>query len=227
MPEVQKLPVSEIFGPTIQGEGMHAGRRAVFLRMAGCDSRCPWCDTPYAKTTKECMPLTPKEILDEIERLNEGANLVIITGGNPAIHDLAYIVARLKSKRFEVHVETQGTIVAFWFDRCDLVTVCPKIYNSQDVVMAHNNINKIRQMAPTQLKYVIFTEADYTTAQELARCWPTLPFVFQPGWDAQTNSYPYGLKELAERMMKDKFLPNTVRFMPQIHRILWGGVRGV
>jgi len=219
--------VSEIFGPTLQGEGAHAGRRAVFVRIAGCDSHCPWCDTPYAKTTTDCSLLTPEEILAEVKRIRAGCNLVILTGGNPALQDLGLLCALLKRERMEIHVETQGTVVPYWFDRVDLVTICPKIKTSGDVVTAINNIKATREMAPVQLKYVVFTEADYVEAGNLARIWPDVTFVIQPGWDAKTNDYPYGLAKLADRVAKDKFLTERVMFMPQLHRILWGGVRGV
>jgi len=222
-----RISVSEIFGPTLQGEGAHAGRPAIFIRTAGCDSRCEWCDTPYAKTTDGCRMLHVEEILQEVEALSKTCSLIIITGGNPAIQNLAYLVARLKSARKEIHIETQGTRIPFWFDRADLVTICPKIRTPEDIPKVHNAITKARDLSPIQLKYVVFTESDYQTARELAMGWKNVPFVFQPGWDPKTNTYPFGLAELANRVAKDSFLPSNVRFMPQLHRILWGGIRGI
>jgi len=60
------LPVSEIFGPTIQGEGEHIGRRAVFVRLAGCDSRCSWCDTKYAWSTEGATHMSEDEIVNTV-----------------------------------------------------------------------------------------------------------------------------------------------------------------
>jgi 7-carboxy-7-deazaguanine synthase len=222
-----RLAVSEIFGPTIQGEGCHSGRRAIFVRFAGCDSRCEWCDTAYAKTTDGCEMLTADEIVKSIKSLGGNCGLVVITGGNPCLQDLGLLVARLKRERMEVHVETQGTVVPYWLDRVDLITICPKIRHASDVPAIYSNIKSMQDMAPIQLKYVVFNEGDYQTAQELARAFPIQVTVIQPGWDPKTDTYPYGFRTLAERVSKDSLLPAHVRFMPQLHRLAWGGIRGV
>ena len=224
MPEL-RLPVSEIFGPTLQGEGIHSGRSAVFIRMAGCDSRCPWCDTPYAKTTADCELLTSGEILKRVEALGR-PRLVVITGGNPCIHDLRLLVSKLKIKHTEVHLETQGTIKPDWIERCDLVTICPKITDEQSSERAMEFIRFAMKKAPIQLKYVVFNEEDFQTAQRLAQEFKSVDFIVQPGWDPATNTYPFGFAALAERVAKD-FNHRQVRFLPQLHRILWGGARGV
>jgi 7-carboxy-7-deazaguanine synthase len=220
-----RLPVSEIFGPTLQGEGAYAGRRAVFIRFGGCDSHCEWCDTAYAKNTSECCELTVDEILYQVEEMRANCNLVILTGGNPCLQDLGHLCARLRIKGWGIHVETQGTIIPYWLDRVDLITICPKIRSNIAPIV--ENINAAQKMAPIQLKYVVFTENDYETARELARLYRYTKFIIQPGWDPKTNDYPYGLRALAERVAKDSLLPDAVIFMPQLHRILWGGVKGV
>lgn len=117
-PERQKqtIRVSEVFGPTIQGEGPHAGRACHFIRLGGCNLSCDWCDTPYS-TGMHGIPLhtvpvrTVGSIVDEIP----AGTMVVITGGEPLIHTrrdaFQSLVLTLKAKGCEVHVETNGTLL--------------------------------------------------------------------------------------------------------------------
>ena len=91
------IRVSEIFGPTIQGEGPLIGHPTVFVRTGGCDYRCSWCDTLYAVLPRyrdEWHPMTPPEIFARIEELSGGAPiLVTLSGGNPAVQPLGPLIA--------------------------------------------------------------------------------------------------------------------------------------
>jgi organic radical activating enzyme len=90
-----ELPVMEHFY-TIQGEGFHAGRAAYFVRLAGCDVGCVWCDV------KESWGLDGHPIfkLEELVKIicDSFTNFVVITGGEPAIYDLTSLIAALKLK---------------------------------------------------------------------------------------------------------------------------------
>src|SRR5919201_1619214 len=105
------LPVIEIFGPTVQGEGPDAGRPAYFVRFGGCDYRCSWCDSMYAvdpvQVRHDARHLESEEILADIRQLHTGPDLVVLSGGNPALLDLGPLVDRLHESGFEVAVETQ------------------------------------------------------------------------------------------------------------------------
>src|SRR5579864_7525809 len=92
------FPVVEIFGPTLQGEGPDMGRPAYFVRLGGCDYRCTWCDSMYAVDPGQvrlAARLTEPQILARIKALAAGPNLVILTGGNPALHDLDGLIEML------------------------------------------------------------------------------------------------------------------------------------
>ncbi|TIV44134.1 MAG: radical SAM protein, partial [Mesorhizobium sp.] len=88
-----RIRISEIFGPTVQGEGPLIGRPTVFVRTGGCDYRCRWCDTLYAvlpEFREDWTLMTPNAILTEVERLSNSARvLVSLSGGNPALQPLA------------------------------------------------------------------------------------------------------------------------------------------
>src|SRR3954447_265834 len=90
--QTRLIPVVEIFGPTIQGEGAEAGVPTHFVRVGGCDFRCSWCDTMYAvdpeivRATAE--KLSVEEIASRVAALAGRPEWVAISGGNPALHDL-------------------------------------------------------------------------------------------------------------------------------------------
>jgi 7-carboxy-7-deazaguanine synthase len=119
------LVVSEIFGPTVQGEGPHLGKRCMFLRLMGCNLHCVWCDTPYTWRFTETYPhelgkvfdpkvegkrMLPEEILERI-RIEETGHLVI-SGGEPMLQarKLRGIISSLRYAGWVVEIETAGTI---------------------------------------------------------------------------------------------------------------------
>lgn len=110
------LPVSEVFGPTLQGEGQHAGRPCYFIRTGGCNLSCTWCDTPYSTGTHgiplSTVPrLTPLDVLEDIPN----DSMVVVTGGEPGIHynNLTFqkLLQELNANGCEVHIETNGMIL--------------------------------------------------------------------------------------------------------------------
>ena len=125
----KKFPVAEIFGPTIQGEGIDQGVPCHFVRFGGCDFECEWCDTPHAvlaHMVRQARRLTTEEITREIESLHYGPKWIVISGGNPALHDLSELTKILQTSGFKVAVETQGTKHKEWLNTVDRLCVSPK-----------------------------------------------------------------------------------------------------
>lgn len=117
----QKYPVSEIF-TSIQGEGAHLGRLVTFIRLEGCNLRCPWCDTAdKAFDIKTDDFLSVEEIVSKVS-----SDFVVITGGEPTIHPLKELVDALHEKECIVALETNGTnpVPLNW--EIDWVTCSPK-----------------------------------------------------------------------------------------------------
>ena len=110
----------EIF-ESLQGEGRNAGRPCVFIRFAGCNLKCPWCDTDVTKRFTAS--------LDEIVKEAKGfkAKSVILTGGEPTIQrGMPELVARLKAEGYWIGVETNGLVDADWLGFVDYVACSPK-----------------------------------------------------------------------------------------------------
>jgi organic radical activating enzyme len=100
--------VKELFGPTLQGEGAHAGRPCVFLRFAGCNLACAWCDTDFAPEGAE--RLDAAEIARRLRELDAHASgMVVVTGGEPALQWDAPLAAAVRAAGFRAHLETNGT----------------------------------------------------------------------------------------------------------------------
>jgi len=98
-------PVMEVF-PTLQGEGHYSGKPAYFIRLAGCDVGCAWCDV------KESWPAGdfPERSVEQIVSVacDSGLTLMVITGGEPCMYDLTPLVSALQAKGLRVHLETSG-----------------------------------------------------------------------------------------------------------------------
>lgn len=121
-----ELPIFETF-LSFQGEGVHMGRSAFFIRTHGCPLHCPWCDSAgtWHKDwiPKDVAKLTPQALLSQILE-GPRPEFVVITGGEPAIHDLIPLTRDLHAHGLEVHLETSG---AFHLKGLfDWITVSPK-----------------------------------------------------------------------------------------------------
>lgn len=99
------LPIMEHFF-TIQGEGTYSGRAAYFVRLAGCDIGCVWCDVKESWDSALHPILDIDYLVSEIEKTT--VDFVVITGGEPALYDLTFLIKKLKTLKIEVAIETSG-----------------------------------------------------------------------------------------------------------------------
>ncbi|MEK3805197.1 7-carboxy-7-deazaguanine synthase QueE [Metabacillus sp. SLBN-84] len=242
---MKKFPVLEIFGPTIQGEGMVIGQKTMFVRTAGCDYSCSWCDSAFTwdgSAKDDIRQLTAEEIWNELYEL--GGDLfshVTISGGNPAllVH-LSELVDLLHEKEIKVAIETQGSRLQPWFSEIDDLTISPKPPSSGmstdfdklkeiiDYLVKENRLNH------ASLKVVVFDEADLEFAKKVHIMYPELPFYIQVGNDLVQENNDDKLighllsryEWLIERSAQEKEL-NSARILPQLHTLVWGNKRGV
>ena len=229
---MKALPVIEIFGPTLQGEGRLVGCKTMFVRLAGCDWACSWCDTPYSWRPGALLPtqpLFPRAILDRLLELDATCRRVTLSGGNPALHDCAGLLRSLAPEHYRVHVETQGSRAPAWLACVDSVTVSPKGPSSGMPADWSSLAATLGVAANPDLKVVIFDERDLTYAKEVHRRYPDLPLTLQVGnrvGEDDRESLLSRLHWLAERALADPEL-DAVRVLPQLHVLIWGNARGV
>lgn len=133
------LYVHSIFN-TIQGEGIYAGRPAVFLRLFGCNLQCPSCDTDY--TSKKLL-LSKDCIVDQIKLESGGSTLVVITGGEPMNQKIGDLIATLYEEGYTIQVETNGTIYREDIDYGKCIICCsPKTHVVDERLLTHINFFK-------------------------------------------------------------------------------------
>lgn len=169
-PADSELLVSEVFGPTVQGEGPAVGRAASFLRLGGCNLSCSWCDTAYtwdASRHDLSRELTVRRTDDVAgELLAIGAPLVVVTGGEPLLQAAALLplVRSLKASGADVHVETNGTVFAEdLVGPVDMFVVSPKTSNSGTAERARHRHEVLASFAATPgavFKFVVTEAAD-------------------------------------------------------------------
>ena len=105
MISTEKYPIMEHFF-TIQGEGTYSGRAAYFIRIAGCDVGCVWCDVKESWDKDQHTTMTTNEIIEKVTESK--TDFVVITGGEPAMYDLRPLVNQLKSLGITIAIETSG-----------------------------------------------------------------------------------------------------------------------
>jgi len=171
------LPVMESFY-TIQGEGYHQGKAAFFVRLAGCDVGCVWCDVKDSWDTAMHPVKELNEILDEINKTP--AKMVVITGGEPLMHDLSSLTTLLKQNGYLLNIETSGAYPVS--GRWDWICVSPKKFKAP--------IPGILPMA-NELKVVVFNHSDFAWAEKYAAMVSeTCKFYLQPEWDKAAQVTP-------------------------------------
>ncbi|MFM7360652.1 MAG: 7-carboxy-7-deazaguanine synthase QueE [Cyanobium sp.] len=181
------LPVVETFH-SLQGEGMHAGRSAFFIRLAGCAVGCPWCDTKHSWPTEVHPHRSLAELAGEARSAAAaGAAFAVITGGEPLEHDLGPLCAALLPEvtGLPLHLETSGAAPLALSGHFAWITLSPK---------RHRPPSPELLAACDELKVVVHEPADLAFAEEMAAgaiaCAPTSgtgtapALLLQPGWES-------------------------------------------
>jgi 7-carboxy-7-deazaguanine synthase len=163
------LPVMEHFY-TIQGEGFHQGRAAYFIRLGGCDVGCVWCDVKDSWDATKHPMISINTLVDEVKKT--AAELVVITGGEPLMHNLTLLTKTLQQAGLETNIETSGSspLSGSW----DWICLSPKKFKAPlpEVVPYAN-----------ELKIVVFNKSDFTWAEEFAeQVGPNCKLYLQPEW---------------------------------------------
>ncbi len=167
------LPIVETFH-SVQGEGTWMGVNAFFIRLAGCDVGCPWCDTKISWNIKRHPQIAIADLVTEAVKAHPA--IVIITGGEPLMHDLTELTRQLKEQGLQVHLETSGSHP--FSGHFDWVTFSPKQFKAP-----HDSIYQ----QVSELKVVVKDASDLTWAeQNAARVPANVVKYLQAEWE--TNS---------------------------------------
>jgi 7-carboxy-7-deazaguanine synthase len=212
-PDPRTLRIREIYR-SIQGESTRAGWPCAFVRTAGCDIRCAWCDEPHALTAERSESLSIDEIVARVRALDVG--MVELTGGEPLLQPAAPALVRaLLDAGFEVLIETGGhRDVSLLDPRCKVILDVKAPGSSME---AHNDPANLARLKPgDEVKYVLAGRADYEWARKhllehgLAE---RVPVQFSPVHGVLDP------RDLAAWILEDGL---RVRLNLQLHKYVWG-----
>ena len=183
---MNSLPVMEQF-VTLQGEGFFTGKSAVFIRLAGCDVGCTWCDVKESWDPNEHPVLKVEDIVDKV--LKFPTDFVVITGGEPTLHNLTTLVKGLKKHDKYIAIETAGTNPLP--NGIDWVCFSPKKFK-KPIDEVYSKVN--------ELKVVINNVADIRWAQNHAKkiTSDNVMLYLQPEWSKSDDILPKILNFLQE-----------------------------
>lgn len=180
------LPVMESFY-TLQGEGFYTGQAAYFIRLAGCDVGCVWCDVKESWDVTKHPQFSVEEIIQKAEteigslQLSENNKpIFVITGGEPLLHQLDELTAAIEAKGYLTNIETSGSsaLSGHW----NWICLSPKKFKAPlpEVITAAN-----------ELKVVIFNKHDFEWAEQFAvQVNKNCRLYLQPEWDKRDSITP-------------------------------------
>ncbi len=228
------LLVSEIFGPTIQGEGPSLGQRAMFLRLGLCPLKCSFCDTKYAWPEAALKSMSNSAIIKTMTEPSRrlGTNIsLVVTGGEPLVQEVALVglLKRLVTyQEWRIEVETSGIIAPSEdLRRCvDLFVVSPKLTNAGVLPSQYFSLDALRALheeASSVFKFVVTNLEDLEEVEELVGrigVDPQEVYVMPEGVSSEALLQNAG--EIASAAILRGWNVTT-----RLHILLWGNKRGV
>jgi 7-carboxy-7-deazaguanine synthase len=199
MPSLTHLPIMESFY-TLQGEGFHQGKAAYFIRLAGCDVGCVWCDVKESWDEEKYPLQNIEEIVAKAKQ--HPARLAVITGGEPTLYNLEDLTSALQAEGFATNIETSGSspLTGTW----DWICLSPKKFKPP--------LPEILKKA-NELKIIVFNKSDFAWAEKYAEeVSDSCKLYLQPEW---------GKSEKVTPMIIDYIKQNPQwRFSLQMHKYI-------
>jgi len=171
------LPVMEHFY-TLQGEGFHQGKAAYFIRLGGCDVGCVWCDVKDSWDADKHSKFSVTELVGEVKKTP--AAMVVITGGEPLMHNLDTLTRTFREAGLQLNIETSGAhpVSGLW----DWICLSPKKFKAP--------LEPVCKLAH-ELKVVIFNKSDFEWAEKYAALVSaSCKLYLQPEWEKREQVTP-------------------------------------
>lgn len=231
VPAEPPLVISEIFGPTVQGEGPDIGKRCAFVRLGRCNLSCQWCDTPYSWDWSRFDPsteLSEHSVNAIVARVATMAvDTVVLTGGEPLLQQrrLVPLIHAFRRLKWKTHVETAGTMA--WDADPKLVdrwVVSPKLANSGMSARRRLRYDVLGRFADAgaSFKFVVVEASDLDEVEHIVGRVGIAP--------AAVWIMPEGIKPraVAERTAKiaDDVIAHGWNLTTRLHVLAWGDTRG-
>ncbi|MEM6380751.1 MAG: 7-carboxy-7-deazaguanine synthase QueE [Bacteroidota bacterium] len=185
---------------TIQGEGFFSGTPAYFIRLGGCDVGCVWCDVKESWDASQFDWFSVKEIAKKAK--NSGANLVVVTGGEPLMYDLSLLTQELRELELQTNIETSGAykLTGQW----DWVCFSPKKFKAP--------LDEFYKVS-NELKVVLYHKSDFQWSQDHASKMNEDSMLFlQPEWSKEKEMTPL-IVDFIKKHPKWKISLQTHKYM--------------
>jgi 7-cyano-7-deazaguanosine (preQ0) biosynthesis protein QueE len=238
------LAINEVYGPTYQGEGRSAGKPVMFIRTAGCNLACVFCDTPQTwnwigtnfqhpnkfDPRKEVHKMVAQQVFDQLVALSPGTRAVVVSGGEPLLqqHELIPLLTILRQNNYWIEVETNGTIAPIdsVIALVNQFNCSPKLTNSGP----DNPLNKrevaqslitLASLPTATFKFVIVTNEDQIEVMDLITRYKLHDVYLMA--EGKTRAEQLARQDnvcvLCEQL--------HVHFSPRLHVLQYGNKRGV
>jgi len=217
------LKINEIFY-SLQGEGTRAGKLCVFIRLAGCNLKCRWCDTKYAIDSKNSIELSINEIIKEVKKYD--CNFVEITGGEPLFQpECVELTDRLLELNYEVAIETNGSLSIEKLQKEVAKIIdfkCPD--SDMENYNLYENINYLT--LKDEVKFVIASKNDFDWSIDVIKKYKLYNKVNNILFSAVASEICYN--DVAELILsiENEDIKKVVRMQLQFHKIIWNDARG-
>jgi len=240
------LKVHEIF-KSIQGEGIDIGMPMVFVRFAGCNLACEWCDTTYAsRSSSQAKRMAYMQVIQEIEKFGEMFG-VTLTGGEPLIQDkeqLDWLIYELKGRGYFINIETNGVFLPDLQHGklVDRFSISPKLASSGNKSsINYTTLSKYLEEYSHKIffKFVISNKIDFFEMGSILNKLENfreknIPVVVQPNIDDKSvksikkqNKKFLDLLKIMDEIYPHLTFLNRIRIIPQFHKYLWADKKGV
>lgn len=232
------LAISEVFGPTFQGEAKFVGQRCAFLRLGACNLDCSWCDTPYTwdntrfDLKKEIKTIEIDKILKKILGMQVG--IVVISGGEPLLQQKktgwADLLSKFKDELIDVHIETNGTITPnlVSLQRIAHFSVSPKLTSAKVSVEkkrfndeAMEVFKRLAREGKALFKFVCHDENDLIEVLGIEQAYGLSK---EDIWIMPEGVNKTTIQKRLESLA-DLVLDYGYHFTPRLHTLIWGAER--
>lgn len=213
-----KIRVVEVFH-SIEGEGKRAGQLVNFVRLAGCNLRCSYCDTPYAASRTDGEWWDIEELAS---RANYGSRRVTLTGGEPLLQENAMpLIDAMLARDLEINIETNGSIPLDWviakFGTNDRCFVTMDVKSPSSGMSIFNRLDNLYILRPCDVvKFVVGTKEDLDYMNDVMRVYeyqPKFHWYISPVWGQ------IDMQDIVQYMKQERLW--NAKIQVQMHKIIW------
>ena len=207
--------VNEIFY-SIDGEGLRTGELAVFIRLAGCNLNCSYCDTKYAIKANSGTKMTIEEILKEVKKYK--CKNITLTGGEPLIHkNVKELIDALLENKYKVNIETNGAVdVTPYLNKC-LVTMDYKLPSS--MMESHMILDNLEKLTKNDVLKFVTEKSDFYKIEEILKKYKIKSYVYISPVFGKVE--PEQIVDFMKEMNKKGVNTKKIRVQVQLHKVIW------